>query len=116
MAELTDEEKMRLVRKQAKDRGLGIKFDPRLTSTPYRAMNPTIGKILDQPYEEKALTYGAHSEAFHDVPMDLNHENIEDWEAKRLLKKGVPKEKIYPRAHKIANAKQRNFRFMEGKK
>lgn len=116
MAELTDEQKMQLVRQQAKARGLRIKFDPRLTSTPYRAMNPTIGKILDQPYDERALTYGAHSEAFHDVPMDLNHENIEDWEAKRLLKRGVPKEKIYPRAHRFANRKQRDFKFMENRK
>ena len=115
MAELTEQEKMQLVRQQAKARGYDIRFDPRLVNSPYRAMNPTIGKILDQPYDEHALTYDPHAEAFHDVPMDLNHENIEDWEAKKLLKNGVAKEKIYPRAHKLANRKQRDFHFMDGK-
>jgi hypothetical protein len=112
---LTQEEKMELVKEQAAQRGYDIKFDPRLLNTPYRAMNPPIGRILNQPYIEKTLTYGPCSEVNHDVAMDLNHENIEDWKAKRLLKKGVPKEKIYPISHKFANKRQRNFRFMENK-
>jgi hypothetical protein len=115
MPVLTSEEKMDEVRRQAFQRGLRIRVDDRLLNTPYRAMNPEIGKILDQPYIPGALTYSVHSEIHNDLAMDLNHENIEDWKAKELRLKGTPKEKIYPIAHKLANRKQRDFNFMKDK-
>ena len=106
---LTSEEKLRLVKEQAKQRGLKVRFDKRLRKTPYRAMNPHAGKELEQPFIKKTLTYGPRSKTSkHKMCMDLNHENIEDYK----MKQGW----CYEVAHKFANRKQRNFNYMDGKK
>ena len=112
----TPEENMIEIKRIAAEHGYSVRKDDRLYETPYRAMNPTIGRILDMPYQENTLTYGPIAAANKRMlPHDINHEMIEDVKAKKLKKAGVPKERIYPRAHRFANKHQMNIHYMEDK-
>lgn len=112
----TPEENMIEIKRIAAEHGYSVRKDNRLNDTPYRAMNPTIGRILEQPYQEKTLTYDSRA-ASNDrmLPVDINHELIEEHKAKKLKKAGVPKKEIYPRAHRFANRRQFDIHYMEGK-
>ena len=85
----------------ARQEGLSIKPDKRLTPTPYRAMNPCAAKVFKQPCLKNSLTYDPKlDKSKKKIVMDIRHELVEY----RLMKKG----KLYKQAHKIANKKQRN--------
>ena len=96
------------VKRAARKRGLGISADKRLSTTPYRAMNPRAARELKQPTIRRACTYdprfsdpnGCKSKQKMFV-LDTSHELIEFDE--------MGKGKRYKTAHKIANRKQRSF-------
>jgi hypothetical protein len=102
MPKLTKLEKLEEVRKQAFQRGLKIKADPRLTCTPYCAMNEHAAKELKQPYIKDTLTYSPETKDVDKIAMDLNHEIHEADRMEQGWK--------YKAAHKYANRKQRTFK------
>jgi len=95
-------QRLAVMKKLARQEGLAIRVDPRLTPTPFRAMNPRAARELHQPYIPRTITFQPNlKKNLPMLAMDINHELIEY-------------EKIgqgwhYKAAHKCANRKQRHF-------
>jgi hypothetical protein len=94
------------LRNQAKKRGLKIRYTPQLKKTPYRAMNPMASKELGIKCGKNIIGYTKNSaRTKRRFVMDMRHEIIEyDTMKKRKLH--------YPKAHKIANRKQRTVGYI----
>ena len=110
MSKPTLKQQFKDIRKAAKKSGLSVRKDSRLKKSPYRAMNPRAAKLLKQPCPPRALTYDPRlDDTMREKVLDIRHELIEHKEIGRLEKKGVPRNKRYPKAHRVANRKQRTI-------
>lgn len=93
----------------AHKRGLRVRRDDRLRQTPYRAMNPSAACILRQPCLARTITYQRSCRRpEHRKVLDVRHEILEHDRIKELQKRGVPRNRLYPLAHRFANRKQAN--------
>ena len=98
------------IKKAARKSGLSVRKDNRLKKTAYRAMNPRAAKLLKQPCPPHALTYDPRlDDTLREKVLDVRHELIEHKEIGKLSRKGVSKSLRYPRAHRVANRKQRTI-------
>jgi len=106
MKPLTTDQKLKLLRKEAKKRGLKIAVDKRLNNTPYRAAHPKSDKYVnDIVVRKNAITVAPFvARNKKKMAMDVNHELFEFDKAK----KGWG----YKKAHTYANRKQRNFKWL----
>ena len=97
-------EQLKLLRREAHKRGLGVRQDKRLTKSKFRAMQPYAGRELDEPYVEDAITFEPKSKRkLKRLVVDVNHE-IREFDKQKCGWK-------YKRAHKFANSKQRDFNY-----
>lgn len=98
------------IRKAARKSGLSVRKDKRLSSTPYRAMNPRAAKLLKQKCPKNTITYDPRlDDTLREKVLDTRHELIEHKVIGKLQRKGVPSECQYPIAHQIANRRQRTI-------
>lgn len=71
-------------------------------------MNPRAAKLLKQKCPKNTITYDPRlDDTLREKVLDTRHELIEHKVIGKLRRKGVPRDRLYPRAHKIANRKQR---------
>jgi hypothetical protein len=106
MKKPTLKQQLNLLKKAAKKRGLVIRKTPKLSNTPYRAMQPMAAKELKINNPKNTIGYTNNCERTKKrLVMDIRHEIIE-YDA---MKKGAR----YKTAHKLANRKQRTPEYLK---